>query len=284
MKKVSLLLLLTLCIVQLLAQSPINEDAVHRNFIINVVPDKYNKPLIGIANFAFGNHKGFQSGIFNWNQNNFNGFQISVLNIVKKNTSGLQIGVVNTCADSLKGIQLGFINATKNRNGTQIGLINYADTVTSGSGIALLSFVRKGYQALELGVSEMYPFNLSYKIGLKNAYNSVNYSFKDAEYPVFGFGLGTMVFLNKHFYINPDFSLQNGILKSKQGIMSLIVKFSYAITKKIHISAGPSAVWSYAREGIIYKPLYSIYEYPIDERNKIVIGLRCSIRYNFRGL
>jgi hypothetical protein len=265
----------------------LEKEKIHHNFIINVVPNQYNKPLIGIANFAKGNHKGFQNSLFNWNQINFKGTQIGIINIIGGSLTKVQVGVGNFCRDSLKGIQIGIINVVKNRKGIQIGLINYSDTVTTGIVIGYISIVRKGYQAIEIGVSEMFPYNISYKIGLKRQYSSFNISgSKKLEYPVFGFGFGSIISLKRAFFINPDFMFQNGIFKSKQSILSLVAKLSYGISKKIHASAGPSLVWNRSRSTTtgLNSEMYSIYNNSINYRNNLLLGFRFSLTYNLKGI
>jgi hypothetical protein len=269
------------------SQDTIKIEKTHRNFVINVVPDQYNKPLIGLANFAKGNHKGFQNSLFNWNQMNFKGTQVGIINIVGGSLTKVQVGVGNFCTDTIKGIQVGFINIAKKRKGIQIGFINYSDTVLSGFEFALLSIVRKGYQGFEIGVSEMFPYNISYKIGLKHQYSSVNLSGNNnISYPVFGFGFGSIFSLKRSFFINPDFLFQNGILKSKQGVMTLVTKLSYGISKKIHISAGPSIVWitSHSKTTKLDLPIYSIYNHSVNSRNNVLLGFRFSLIYNLKGI
>ena len=273
MKKVSFCLLLFFIADQLLAQDTINkkDESVHHNFIINIVPDQYNKPLIGLANIAKGNHKGFHLSFINWNQKDFDGLQLSFINFVGGSVKGSQIGIINFCAHSLTGVQIGFVN--------------YCDTIAKGLSFGEVTIERKGFQALEVGISEMYPINISYKMGNKRFYNSVNFSCNnDGKAPVFGFGFGSLISLKKSFFFNPDFSYQNGILKGKQDILSLVAKLSYGITKHIHISAGPSFVWNHANRTELRTPIYSMYENSINSRNSIVMGLRCSLRYIIKGL
>ena len=276
-----------ICFLKSFCQDTIKIEKTHRNFIINVVPNNYNKPLIGIANFAKGNHKGFQNSFFNWNQMNFKGTQVGLINIIGGSLTKVQVGVGNFCTDTIKGTQVGFINIAKKRKGIQIGLINYSDTVLNGFEFALLSIVRKGYQSFEVGISEMFPYNISYKIGLKHQYSSVNLSGNNnLEYPIFGFGFGSIFSLKRSFFINPDFSSQNGILKSKLGLMTLVVKLSYGISKKIYISAGPSLVWitSHSKTTELNSPIYSIYNHSINYRNNILLGFRFSLTYNLKGI
>jgi hypothetical protein len=280
------------------------QNSVHYNGFINIIPDHYNSILFGQVNIAKGSHEAAQIGLFNWNQNNFGADHLQLsftFNIVGGSIdNGTQIGIINICADSLRGEQIGFINFAKKRKGIQIGFVNYCDTMASGFSLAFISFVRKGYHAIEIGVSEMYPVNISYKVGgSKSLYTSANLScnYKNninnaINGPVFGFGFGSIIPISKSFFINPDFSLQDKFLKGKQGYLSIVTKLSYAITNKIDISAGPAFVFSWVRVDTdpseLHTPMYSLYHNPIDgtsvHRQRNYIGFRFSLRYIIRGM
>jgi hypothetical protein len=57
----------------------------------------------------------------------------------------------------------------------------------------------------------------------------------------------------------------------------------FAITNRFHIAAGPSVVWNNIYSGNeFHEPLYSISSNAIDSRNRIIVGGRIGIRYNFK--
>ena len=286
MKIFLILLVFVLVNTKIFAQDKITKksDSTHVNGFINIVPNNYNGPLFGVVNLAYGNQEGAQISLFNWNQHNFKGnhLQLATMNIIGGTIdSATQVGFINFWVDTLKGEQVGLLNFARVRKGFQLGLINYADTVSSGLSISVMTIVRKGYYGLEMGVSEMYPINISFKTGLKNIYSSANFSCdNNGGASVFGFGFGSIIPINKRFFLNPDFVGQSGILKCKQDVFSLITKLSYAITKQIHISAGPSVIWSHANTAELRQPIYTLFKNQINDRNSVIIGLRCSLSYN----
>lgn len=265
--------------------SVVGAPKAYRNFIVNVVPHNYNKSLIGIANFSKGDQQAFHFSFFNWNQHNLSGQEISLLNITGGNMKGFQFGLINFCNDTLDGLQVGLFNINKVRKGVQVGLINYSDTVESGFVVAFLSITRRGFQGIDVGVTEMYPYNVSYKIGLKKQYSSVNFSCNDTvNKPVIGFGFGSLLKMSPKLYFNPDFSFQRGYFKGRNDIMVISAKLTYAVFEKLHITLGPSIVWNHMNRAILQKPIYSIYEHQWNDRNSLVVGFRLYIRYVIRGL
>lgn len=304
MKKVYLGLLLALLAIQSIAQDtiPKKKDKAHINGFINIVPDHYNSVLFGSVNLAHGSQEGLQFSLFNWNQHNFVGdhLQLATLNIVGGSISGgTQVGFLNFCIDSLKGTQVGLFNFSKKRDGIQIGFVNYCDTMSSGLSFGVISIVKKGFHAFEFGITEMYPINISYKVGgTRGLYNSVNFScnyegnINNAKNgPILGFGFGSVIPVSKSLFINPDFSFQAiSLLKSKQKLLAISIKLSYAIAKKIHLSAGPSYAFSFVNVGTdpteLHMPINIIYQNPVTDpsthRQRNYIGFRFSLRYIIR--
>ncbi len=295
-------LLLFLIVTQSIAQDTVNQKKAHVNGFINIVPSNHNRTLFGSVNIAYGDQQGLEFALFNWNQHDFGGghTQVGTLNIVGGSINeGTQIGFFNFCIDSLKGTQVSLFNFSKKRDGVQIGLINYCDTMSTGLSFGVISIVKKGFHAFEFGLTEMYPINISYKVGgTKGLYNSVNFSCNYAgninnakNGPILGFGLGSIIPISKSFFINPDFSLQAiSLLKSRQNLLALSIKVSYAIAKKIHISAGPSYAFAWVNVDTdpkeLHMPINSVYQNPVTDasthRQRNYIGFRFSLRYILR--
>jgi hypothetical protein len=269
-------------------------------FFINSVDEQFKYPLVGFINIAFGNHDLPQIGFLNWNRNNFSslqlsfintvggdmeGFQMGLINTVAGGITGSQLGFINTAAKSLRGVQLGLVNTSfdEEAEGLQIGFINYAESFENGIPIGLLSIVQNGgYKAVELGVSEMSPFNLSFKIGVEKFYTLfiVSYNpFKDAigDKLMLGVGFGSIIQLGKGLYLNPEITSNNAPGWDFQHYLGIVPYFGYNITPNLSIAAGPSAVWAHSEngEGLFYR----ILEYPIDDDNKIYCGARMAFRF-----
>jgi hypothetical protein len=102
-------------------------------FVINSVPDGYNIPLIGISNYAQGNHNTIEIGFANTNELNLTGIQAGFFNTVGGILYGMQYGFINSTAKTTNGIQAGFINSSKGEtNGLQVGFINSSKMKLSG--------------------------------------------------------------------------------------------------------------------------------------------------------
>jgi len=139
--------------------------------------------IAGFANYSKGNTVGQASGFANVNNGSLKGFQVA--------------GFSNVNTDSLKGVQIaGFANYTKKLHGVQIAPFNYVDSLESGIPIGILSFVKNGYRAYEIGTSETLYGIASFKTGTKQFYNilSVGASYKnDKVLWGWGYGIGTMM-------------------------------------------------------------------------------------------
>jgi hypothetical protein len=277
-----------------------NSDNLY-TFFVNVVNEQFHFPLIGFVNIAGGNHNSAQIGFVNRNQNNFTGLQLGFINTVGENTDGFQIGFINTTAHSLAGFQLGFVNTAtdgvdgaqisfiniaKRLNGLQLGFINYVDSIEQGIPVGFLSIAREGgYRAVELGASELSPFNVSFKIGIEQFYTSfiVSYNpFGDGirEQVMLGGGFGTIIRLNESFFINPEIISTNTIISDYQNYLSFIPYIGYNITSNLSIVAGPSIVWRYANKDIS-SIFYNIGQYSINDDNKLYFGAKASIRFSW---
>lgn len=256
---------------------------------------------IGFINTALQNTKGLQLGFINTTGKQCMGSQIGFINTVAKKTSAIQVGFVNTCADTLTGAQIGFVNtaikktdalqlafvnSAKTLKGTQIGFINYVDSLESGVPLGLLSIVRKGgYHALELSVSEMYPVNLSYKIGISQLYTTFILSYNPANEKsiAIGAGLGSLIPLNNKICFNPEFLSQSAIFDDYQQMSSFAANIAYCFTPHLSVSAGPSLVWQYGNQNtVLNKPFFAISKTLLAKnRGNLYLGARVAVRYKF---
>jgi hypothetical protein len=286
-KKITLLIFILVAINKItFAQDTLaKKDRAHINYFINVVPDNYNGPLFGSVNIGRGSHKGLYISFFNWTNKNFKGFQSAITNVTKGNLSGFQFSFINNCYDTLKGLQIGVINITKVNNGTQIGLINYTDTISGGNCFGIVSFVRRAtYHGIEIGVNEMLPMNVTYKLGLPDRYASLNFSTNfDFSKLFLGFGTGFTIPIKNRLLFNPDYTFQYS-LNSPQKILSVVAKFSYKLSKKLYLSAGPTFAWSFSSiKNDLNTPFYYAYnDISSNEKHRIVVGARLSLRYTLK--
>jgi hypothetical protein len=241
----------------------------------------------GFVNTVVGNMSGVQAGFINTTVKSFKGSQVGFINTsAGEQLGGLQMGFINTSVNEINGGQISFINITKQLNGLQLGFINYNDSIESGIPIGFLSIVRNGgYKAIELGVSEISPFNVSFKIGIKQLYTSfiVSYNpFRDniRDQIIWGVGLGSIIPIGKIFFLNPEITSHKAINENFQNYLSVIPYFRYTIIPNLSIVIGPSVTWVYGEKDI-EDPFYSIKNYSINDNNKLYLGARMALRFHW---
>jgi len=266
---------------------------------INTVGENCIGSQIGFVNTTVKKFKGSQIGFVNTTLGDFFGSQVGFVNTSAKKSDNIQIGFVNTCGDSLRGAQVGFVNTSlkrtvapqiglinvaKSLKGTQIGLVNFVDSIESGVPLGLLSIVRKGgYHAIELSVNEMYPLNLSYKIGIPELYTSfvISYNPKDEKNVAIGAGLGSIIPLGKRLCFNPEFTSQTLFFNEFQQYTNASANIGYKLNNHVMISAGPSLTYQYNyNKNSLNEPLFSFSE--SNWRNgTFITGARVAVRYKF---
>ena len=290
-----------------------NPPFVLYSVFVNVVPDQFKFPLVGFINTALGTHKGLEVGFINttvkdftgiqtgfvnttlWNftgiQLGFintsikdaNGVQTGFINTAAKNANGIQLGFINTVAKNTNGLQVGFINtAAKRINGSQIGFINFADTVSNGVAVGFLSIIKNGgYKAFEVSATELYPYNVSFKIGLPQFYTYFqgSYNEKYVRPLAWGFGFGSMISLGNNFYFNPECGMLQSSIYNQSQTTSLATNIRYNLSSKLQVAAGLSAVWlNYQFEPNMYKtPFFSILNTQLDAHNSLIVGARVAL-------
>lgn len=204
----------------------------------------------GFINSTLGKHEGVQgAGFTNIAGKNSNTIQLAGFsNQVLGNSKGLQIaGFSNTAGNNYEGSQIsGFINTTGKIKGNQVGFININDSI-EGLPIGFFSFSRKGYHQLEVSTNEVLPFQLAFKTGTHQFYNSFigGVRIEKNHTPVYaaGYGLGSSVLLKGKSRL--FFDLQAiGLQKSNSTNLSLLNKFGvtyqYQMKDKFAIAVGPS--------------------------------------------
>lgn len=266
---------------------------------INTVAKNCTGSQIGFVNTTVKKMKGAQIGFVNTTLGDFLGSQIGFVNTSAKKSDNIQIGFVNTCGDSLRGAQIGFVNTSlkrtvapqigfvnmaKSLKGTQIGFVNFVDSIESGVPLGFLSIVRKGgYHAIELSVNEMYPLNLSYKIGIPELYTSfvISYNPKETKNVAIGAGLGSIIPLGKRLCFNPEFSSQTLFFDNFQQYTNFGANIGFKLNEHVMVSAGPSLTYQYNYNSNSYnEPLFSFSDSNWRNGN-FITGARAAVRYKF---
>jgi len=303
MRKVNVLILAALFCQTLCSQNDtvaVKSSLVIYSFFFNIVPDQFKLPLIGFVNVATGNYQGVQAGFVNTTLRNTGGVQAGFVNTTLRNTGGVQVGFVNTTLGDLKGASIGFVNtakqaegfqlgfvntAAKGMSGVQLGFLNYADTLTKGAPIGFLSIVRRGgYRAIEISTNELYPANVTFKIGIPHLYTYIQGGYNPDSEKTFawGAGFGSLCPIGKKLFFNPEIGSLNPIGKNvQQQMLSLVGNFRYELFPAVQIAVGPSLVWmSFSKGEDLYSPNYSLATHTIDNHNRLLVGLRAALSIN----
>lgn len=315
--KYSITLLVILLANSLRAQDTTSNNPIKTpvyTFLINNVPEGFNYPLVGFINIAHGSHNSAHIGAVNNNKKNFKGLQtafvnttgghltgcqigflnnsgawskgaqIGFMNKSSNSTKGVQIGFMNHTKTSIKGSQIGFINTTAKVKGLQLGLINYTDTVAGGVPAGLLSIVKKGgYQAVESGVTAMYPVNLSYKIGIKKLYTTITGAYNPDLNNKFaaGLGFGSILPVSTAFFFNPELISQNTVsVHENQQMLSFAAQMGFSFANdRLQLIGGPSLTWNNTgASGKLHDEFYYLSKEKINNKNNLVTGIRLALR------
>ena len=254
---------------------------------VNAAGAEVNGFQAGFVNVSGQWLNGFQAGFVNATRRTVDGFQAGYVNVAGENLDGAQFGFVNATAKDVDGAQFGFVNVASKLNGLQLGFVNVVDSVVSGAPIGFLSIVRKGgYKAFGVYADEMFPVNLSFRIGVKSFYTNFVLSHNNTFDNKFalGAGVGAFVDMNDRLFLNPEFMSQSSINTSLlfQQNHILNISLGYKLTRNLHFAAGPSLVWSYSNDlNNIMEPYVSIYDFAMSGRNRMHIGARASMYVSF---
>jgi hypothetical protein len=168
-------------------------------FIVNIAGEGFPLPLIGVANFAHGDHSIAEVGVLNINTGSFGGLKAGVFNFTSGDVrgvstgaaninlgdmlglnagafnlsgsgQGIQASAVNININGFFGVQAGALNFSGGETyGMQVGAINYAGTMT-GVQIGAVNIVADGERALPIGLIP---------IVLRNGYYAVEVNAQD---------------------------------------------------------------------------------------------------------
>jgi hypothetical protein len=165
-----------------------DKKTVVYSFAVNIVPDRFNFPLIGFVNLANGSQKNAQVGFNNWNQNDFAGAQVGFINIAGGNVTGAQVGFIGTCGNSLKGVQLSFVNAVKKSvNGAQVGFVNASDGPFKGLQSGFVNAIGENVMGSQIGFVNLVDGDFhGFQMGFVNGAKTLK-----------GFQLGFVNFVNR---------------------------------------------------------------------------------------
>ncbi|MCE9673087.1 caspase family protein [Myxococcus stipitatus] len=165
--------------------------------------------LAAVINYSEQDFTGLQlGGVGNRSDARMSGFQFAGgVNMVERLT-GAQLGIFNL-AGSVSGAQVGLINVAGNVRGVQLGVINIADDVSVPIGV--LSLVRKGRIAFEIGGDEVTPLFVGVKYGSQTVHVTASIggdSWKESwrTFKMLGVGLHLPFGMADRYYLDVDFT------------------------------------------------------------------------------
>ena len=208
--------------------------------------------ISGFANVALDTVDGIQaSGFTNVAVGDVQGVQATgFANVTVGDTKGVQAsGFANVTTGRHQGVQAsGFVNYARSLSGVQVGVVNIADSVEKGIPIGFLSFVRHGYNVIQIGGNETLFGEISYKTGVRRFYNifSAGSAFHSGTLRWgFGYGIGTLVPVGRRidigiealsYHINEGGWFTNGL----NSLSRLNLNLSFDLTNHLGIYAGGS--------------------------------------------
>lgn len=206
--------------------------------------------MAGLINSALDSVDAVQAaGLVNFTTGNVTGLQLAgLMNMTTANLQGTQVaGLVNYTHRDVNGAQVsGILNIARNVVGSQFGLFNYSDSI-SGAPFGLISFVRKGYHKVEIGMDEVLPINISLRTGTRSFYNMIFAGVRpeqaDSTTWAFGYGIGTSPRLGKKTFLNIELSSEQ-LVKGNVAALNLVNRaylgFDYQLAKGFGLFAGPT--------------------------------------------
>ena len=212
----------------------------------------YSKSINGLQIAGFTNisvkKAVFQlSGFANHSQEVQNG-QVSGFINTAKNVKGCQIAGFGNITKSIKGSQVaGFFNVAKKVKGFQVSPFNFCDTISNGVPVGIFSFVRNGYNKVELESNEIFEGNLHAKFGVRRFYNIIGISAntdKEKTWAV-SYGVGTIFSLTKKWDMNIDLlgyhiSNKDEWIDEANDLYKLKFNFNYNLCNYASLYFGPS--------------------------------------------
>jgi hypothetical protein len=202
--------------------------------------------LAGFANVVQEDFKGIQFALGgNYVRTRAEGPQIAGLFNHSDGSAKTQVAVGMNKTDDLQNLQIGLINIANTSKGKQIGLINIANQ-TEKTPIGLFSFVKGGYNKIELSASEALYANIGFKFGLKKFYNILQFGsqFTNDIWSL-GYGIGTAFKLkDKQFfhleYIASHVNEQGAWTKELNLLNQIKFQFDWQLKGNNSFFIGPS--------------------------------------------
>jgi hypothetical protein len=154
-------------------------------------------------------------------------------------------GIANYSRDTA-GIQIsGIINRAGYASTLQLSLINVADS-SGGLCIGLFNFIKNGYHKLEFSAEEIFPFNVSYRSGMKSFHTlvtiGINPFTSNGSTFHYGYGAGSSFGKTGKLLVDIDLTFREVFSKKalsfNNHLFQLYAGIDKPLTPKISIAAG----------------------------------------------
>ncbi len=214
----------------------------------NVAKSLRGIQVSGFCNATSGDVIGGQVAGFANIASRIDGTQVSgFLNLTKK-VKGIQVGGFLSSSKVVDGAQVsGFLNIAGKVDGFQLAPFNYCDSIKTGIPIGVLSFVKNGYNKLEIESNETFHSNVAFKLGVRQFYNifGVSGNFNSDKTWAVSYGVGTIFKVSKkwdmnfdlvHYHISNDEKWYDDV----NDLTKLKMNFNYNLNKFGTLYFGPS--------------------------------------------
>jgi hypothetical protein len=211
--------------------------------IFNTAREVNGVQLGGIFSYSVTRVDVQVSGIYNQTHTGF--AQTSGLMSVARSMKWQLAGFANYARDTADIQVSGIINRAGYARTLQLSLINVADS-SGGVCIGLFNFIKNGYHKLEYSADEVFPFNVSYRSGMKSFHTlvTIGYTpFKSTGSTFhYGYGVGSSFGKTGKLLVDIDMTFRevfsNKALSFNNHIYQVYAGIDKPLSPKISIAAG----------------------------------------------
>lgn len=169
----------------------------------NITQETKAIQLAGVMNIVLESFSGLQLALLgNYVRTQSDGLQMALLFNRTDGPANQQYALINK-ATEIRKIQVGLLNIAPYVKGRQFGLINYA-IQTKQTPIGLFSFVKDGFNRIEVSGGESLFANFGFKLGVRKFYNILQFGYRftnDTWSLGYGLGTGLKVANKQHIHL-----------------------------------------------------------------------------------
>ncbi len=215
----------------------------------NITQETNAIQIAGLMNIVLESFSGLQLALLaNYARTQSDGLQMAVLFNRVDGPAYQQYALINK-AKEIQKTQVGLLNIAPYVKGRQFGLINYA-IQTKHTPIGLFSFVKDGFNRIEVGGGESLFANFGFKLGVRKFYNILHfgYRFTNDNWSL-GYGIGTGLKVANRQHIHLEYVLSHvnegdWWTKDINWLNQIRINYDWQIGKeKTSLYLGPTFNW-----------------------------------------